>query len=120
MSKKIKSIAEIVGHNIQIRRKKRNLTQEALAEIVGIGQQSLSRMEKGRMAPRLERLQDFAEALGCMVVDLFEENFGKDDEPISALKAAIKPLSENSRQAVINFASETARAMLRLEKKSED
>jgi transcriptional regulator with XRE-family HTH domain len=116
MSEKIKSIAGIVGHNIQFRRKKRNLTQEELAEMVGIGQQSLSRMEKGKIAPRLERLQDFAEALGCVVVDLFEENFVEDDEPISALKAVIKPLSEDSQQAVINIASETARAMLKLEK----
>ena len=117
MSKRIKLIAEIVGYNIQFRRKKRNMTQEALAEIVGIGQQSLSRMEQGKIAPRLERLQDFAEALGCMVVDLFKETTPEDDGPTSALKAVMKPLSEDSQQAVINIATETARAMLRLEKK---
>ena len=117
MSEGIKSITGIIGHNIQFRRKKRKLTQEALAELVGIGQQSLSRMEKGKIAPRLERLQNFAEALGCMVADLFKETSAEDDEPISSLKAVIKPLSEYSQQAVINIATETARVLLKLEKK---
>jgi len=117
MSEKIKSITRIVGHNIQLRRKKCKLTQEVLAEIVGIEQQSLSRMEKGKIAPRLERLQDFAEALGCTVADLFKDVSAEDDDTISALKAAINPLSESSQQAVIDIATETARVMLRLEKK---
>ena len=117
MSQKIKALAEIVGHNIQFMRKKRNLTQEVLAEMVGIGQQSLSRMEKGRIALRLERLQDFAEALDCMIVDLFKETSIEDDEPIFALKAVMQPLSKDSQRAVINIASETARAMLKLEKR---
>ena len=76
-------------------------------------------MEKGKIAPRLERLQSFAEALGCMVVDLFKEAYAEDDKPISALKAVMKPLSEDSQQAVVSIATETARAMLKLEKKGD-
>ena len=117
MSSGFKSLTEVVGHNILIRRKKRKLTQEALAEIVGIGQQSLSRMEKGKIAPRFERLQNFAEALGCAVADLFEDSASEDDEQISSLKAFMNPLSVDSQQAVINIANEAARAMLKLEKK---
>jgi len=98
MPRKANVIAITVGQNIQFRRKKRKLTQEALAEMVGIGQQSLSRMEKGRIAPRIERLQDFAVALGCMAVDFLQETSVEDDEPMSALRAAMKPLSGEHRQ----------------------
>ncbi|MCL1890340.1 MAG: helix-turn-helix domain-containing protein, partial [Desulfovibrionaceae bacterium] len=73
MSAKSTALTKIVGANIMNRRKRRNLTQEKLAEMVGIGQQSLSRMEQGHIAPRFERLQGFANALGCSVADLFQQ-----------------------------------------------
>lgn len=36
------------------------MTQETLAETLGISQESLCRMEKGLIVPRFERLFDFA------------------------------------------------------------
>jgi transcriptional regulator with XRE-family HTH domain len=96
------------------RRKRRNLTQERLAEMVGIGQQSLSRMEQGHIAPRFERLQGFAAALGCTVADLFKQ---EDDESLQAsIDDIIRPLSAASQQTLINILSEMSRAMLKLER----
>jgi transcriptional regulator with XRE-family HTH domain len=65
------SLAKAVGGIIYEKRKALGLTQAVLAEKLGIGQQSLSRIEQGRMAPKFERLQDIAEALECGVADLF-------------------------------------------------
>ena len=50
MTKAPSPLTLAVGANIQQKRKLRGLTQEKLAEMVGIGQQSLSRMEKGQLA----------------------------------------------------------------------
>jgi transcriptional regulator with XRE-family HTH domain len=116
MSGEIKSIAGIVGYNIYIRRKKRKLTQEALAEMVGVGQQSLSRMEKGKIAPRFDRLQCFAEVLGCSVADLFNEGEVSGGTPLDELQALMRPLSSTSQQVVVNIAFEVASAMLKLER----
>lgn len=78
-------LTRLVGRNIYSKRKRLGLTQEELAERIGIGQQSLSRMEKGRIAPKFERLQIIADTLGCPVTDLFREN----EEDTSAIAERI-------------------------------
>lgn len=47
-----RSIQELVGKNIARRRKLLEMSQEKLAEKIGVAQESLSRMEQGRMAPK--------------------------------------------------------------------
>ena len=115
MPQRDNALAILVGTNIMVRRKKRKLTQERLAEMVGIGQQSLSRMEKGHIAPRFDRLQAFASALGCTVADLFlQEDGGIQTASINEI---IRPLSVDSQLAVINVVTEIVQAMLKLEKR---
>ena len=65
------SLARRVGANIAAYRKLKGWTQAQLGEILGIGTDSLCRIERGTMAPRFQRLEDIAEALGCTVSDLF-------------------------------------------------
>ncbi len=71
MDDNAKILTKILGQNIRLHRKMLGLSQEVLAERVGIGFQSLSRMERGEIAPKLERLQLFADVLQCRVADLF-------------------------------------------------
>ncbi|MBQ2761867.1 MAG: helix-turn-helix transcriptional regulator [Mailhella sp.] len=65
------SLARRVGANIAAYRKLKGWTQAQLGEILGIGTDSLCRIERGTMAPRFQRLEDIAKALGCSVSDLF-------------------------------------------------
>ncbi len=65
------SLSQVFGKNVRTRRKELKLSQEELAELLGISHQSLSRMEQGRIAPKFERLSDIAKHLGCSVPDLF-------------------------------------------------
>ena len=65
-----KTVMVSFGAIVSERRKLLSMSQETLAERVGISQESLSRMEKGFIAPRFERLQLFADALGCSISDL--------------------------------------------------
>ncbi len=51
-------LTKIFGNNIRKRRKGLYLTQVELAERLGIGQQSLSRIERGVTAPKFERLEE--------------------------------------------------------------
>ena len=64
-------LAVIVGANITARRKLRGWNQSTLAEYLGIGADSLSRIERGLVAPRFQRLEELADILECSVAELF-------------------------------------------------
>ena len=68
---KLRHVARLFGERIAAKRKEKGITQEALAEKLGISQESLCRMEKGLISPRFERLLDFSQALDCPIADLF-------------------------------------------------
>ena len=55
----------IVGENISDRRRRLGLSQKKLAERLEISQDAMARMEKGRIAPKMGRLQDIADTLQC-------------------------------------------------------
>lgn len=79
------------------------MTQEALAETLGISQESLCRMEKGLIAPRFERLFDFARALDCSIADLFAEPKSKPDkaDPAPTEAPASAPASVPASQPAL-------------------
>lgn len=54
-------------------RKSRELTQDQLAEKMGIEQGTLSRLERGDIAYTQETLEAFAAGVGCQPADLFAE-----------------------------------------------
>lgn len=64
-------LASIVGANIAALRALRGWTQTQLAEKLDMGPDSLSRMERGLVAPRFARLERIADALACTVAELF-------------------------------------------------
>ena len=72
MSRKNKEpLAVIVGANITAKRKRMGLNQAQLAEQIGIGPDSLSRIESGVTAPKFQTLEKLAHVLECSVAELF-------------------------------------------------
>ena len=60
-------------------RKEKNITQKQLAEITGIAQADISRMETGNSNPSLHTLQRLASGLGMMVkLEFVPVSFGDD------------------------------------------
>jgi len=57
--------------DIKLRRVKRDLTQEDLAEAVGVARQTIGAIEQGRYDPRLELAFDLAEFFDTTVDELF-------------------------------------------------
>lgn len=99
------SLTRLVGRNIYSKRKRLGLTQEELAERIGIGQQSLSRMEKGRIAPKFERLQIIADTLGCPVADLFRENDPDTSALVERVIDMLHGLDTRRRELVFRHAA---------------
>ncbi len=52
-------------------RKAKNLTQEALGEIVGVSNQSVSKWENGATAPDIALIPALADALGISLEEFF-------------------------------------------------
>lgn len=57
--------------NIAVIRKKKNIQQKELAEMVGVGNDWICDIENGKGNPSIELLYKIAKSLKCEVKDLF-------------------------------------------------
>ena len=60
----------MIGENIQYLRKKRNWSQETLAEKIGVSRQTIAKWEAGESAPDLEMADKLASVLDVALDDL--------------------------------------------------
>lgn len=65
------SLREQVGHSVRHWRKVNGLSQEQLANLVGKSVETVTKIERGRVAPSFATLEALAEALEIPVQDLF-------------------------------------------------
>ena len=77
----------MIGRNIQILRKRRNLTQEALAEAVGVARQTIAKWETGDSSPDLESAGRLAVALDVALDDLVSAPSEELDEAFAGTEA---------------------------------
>ncbi len=94
-NKNTTSLAQQVGRKIAMRRKRLGYTQVQVAQLLGIEQESLSRMEKGVIAPKFSRLESLANVLECTVIDLFRSS---DDTVESISKYISEQVGELSKR----------------------
>ena len=95
-----KELPEIIGKAIAFRRREAGMTQEALADILGIAPDTVSRMENGRFAPKVGRLRELAAALRCSVADLFREADETTAGRASAIAEILTPLPDEAQAAL--------------------
>lgn len=95
-------LARLVGSNIAMRRKLKKWTQAQLGEMLGIGTDSVCRIERGVTAPRFQRIEDIAHLLGCSVADLFKT-------PEEQLQSALCSQNADSADTQLDVSSQIAR-----------
>jgi transcriptional regulator with XRE-family HTH domain len=97
----MKSTKELLGARIKELRKAGKLSQEELAELIGVEPQHMSRIESGRSYPSLDRLEKVSLALKVPLKDFFEfmhlEDAAERSENIDTLA---KELSEEQQRFV--------------------
>ena len=103
------SIARLTAENIVRRRKEAGLTQAQVAERLSVEKESISRMESGKIALSLERLQQFAEIYGCTVPDLVRDDSADLGAQVQTIADLLALLNSEERQAVIRFVGEAVR-----------
>lgn len=81
-------LQEAVGRAVRLHRKGRSLTQEQLAEAVGLTEQAIGKIERGENAPLLATLESIARTLDVPVRDLMPPAPLAPDTPAAARIAA--------------------------------
>ena len=66
------TLKHLVGKRVRKIRRNLDITQEQLAEAVGITSESISNIERGKTAPSFETLEKIAEVLQVQVKELFD------------------------------------------------
>lgn len=68
----MKSVNDLLGLRIRELRRRAGLTQEQLAELLGIDQKHMSRIELGKSYPSLDRLEKIASTVNIPLPGLFK------------------------------------------------
>lgn len=101
------TLAIIVGKNIALQRKRLGISQKEMAELLEITQDAMARMEKGKIAPKMTRIQDIANKLQCNPSYFFRTDDDETFENARALSEIIKPLSPEGQRNLIDFIATT-------------
>ncbi len=94
------------GRNVQKYRKYRNLTQEKLAELVGVDVTSISAVETGKYFPSADNLVKIVESLQVQFSDLFEfESLKTNEELFADIISIISSFKDDKKRlnSVRNF-----------------
>ena len=103
-----KYLAGVVGRAIAKQRIRSGLTQEEVAERLGIGNEAVSRIERGIVIPNIERLLAFAGIFDCEAAELLTEVSSRPDDQASRISRLLTPLSQDDRQLILDLVERLA------------
>ncbi|WP_022964099.1 helix-turn-helix domain-containing protein [Halopseudomonas pelagia] len=92
-----RSIGEVIAH----RRSLAGLTQEEVAEKLGLGNEAVSRLERGKATLSVVRLLELAEVFGCEAADLLTESSVRVDDQARQLQQLLTRLNSDDRALVV-------------------
>lgn len=101
----MKSGKEKLGARIKSFRKAKGLSQEQLAELVGIEQKHVSRLEVGTSYPTIDRLEKIAVALDVPMGSFFDaaNQATYYEEKAKKLELMMRELDEDYRRIILKF-----------------
>lgn len=105
-SAKAKLDAYSFGMAVYRLRKGRGLSQDQLADMLGISKQAVSNYERGIREPDFNMLEDLASTFGMTVPELFAAAMNSDDPAGTALE----PISPEEHGMILAWRSADARA----------
>jgi len=104
-------LGEMLGRNIARERKAKGLTQQELAESIGIDPVSLSRIETGATVPSLQRLAVIASALDVGLVTLVSSTGNHLSDQAQEIATSLKHLNGNDRRLIIDMVKQFAKRL---------
>ena len=109
-------LKRLFGLRVQALRRRRGLTQEALAEAIGKSVDTISNVERGAGSPRVETALDIANTLGVTLAELFDVEERVNDKDRERRKAVEKivALVGDQDEATLQALGELLRVALKL------
>ena len=95
-------IRKSIGQSIARARQEADLTQEAVAERLGIGPEAISRLERGVGSVTAERLVVLAEMFGCRSDQLLLAASQRPEDQAGALWSMLEGLSAEDRDFILS------------------
>lgn len=100
----MKTTKELLGARIREIRKAKGLSQESLAEMIGIEPRHVSRIEVGKSYPTISRLEKISGVLGVPLRDFFDfDHLASPDDRVKEIDATIKSLPEEYQQILFKI-----------------
>ena len=96
-------LAGVVGRAIARHRVAANLTQEQVAERLGIGNEAVSRMERGVVMPTVQRLVELADIFGCDASELLTEASTRSSDQAIHLASLLTKVSGPDRAMIVSM-----------------
>jgi len=93
-------LAKQLGAAIASKRENLGLTQEQVAELFGVGNQAISRIERGAVMPTIPRLFEFADVFKCGVDEFLLKASDRDGDQAVALGRELAMLRPRDREFV--------------------
>lgn len=95
---------QTIGRRLQDRRKSQHMTQEILAERVGITVVYLSKVENGRVRPTLELLDSLCNTLGITLSDVLTGvQIQEDDYANERVVALLRSCAPDIKEAALDI-----------------
>ena len=95
------ALARSIGQAIAHRRSLAELTQEEVAEKLGLGNEAVSRLERGKATLSVVRLMELAELFGCEAADLLTETSVRVDDQARQLQQLLTRLNSDDRSLIV-------------------
>ena len=103
-----KALSKVIGKAIARLRLAQQMTQEQLAERLGIGSEAVSRLERGVVPPSIGRLVELADIFNCEVTELLVETSPRSSDQAQYLNGLLAPLAEHDRALVLELVAQLA------------
>jgi transcriptional regulator with XRE-family HTH domain len=101
-------VARAAGSAVADMRARAGMTQENVAEALGVGTDAVSRMERGVIELGVVRLVEFAELFGCGVAELLIPASERPGDQAAVIAAELADLSAKDRAGVVAMVRQLA------------
>lgn len=98
---KMKALAQAIGKAIAQQRVSCKLTQEDVAEKLGIGNEAVSRIERGIVIPTVGRLAEFAQIFDCAIADFVLASSTLPGDQVQYLSRLLQDLQDEDRKIIV-------------------
>ncbi|MGC2959193.1 helix-turn-helix domain-containing protein [Paraburkholderia graminis] len=95
------ALVRAVGQAIALRRAAAGLSQEKVAEALGISREAVSRMETGVAVPTVVRLAELAEIFECGIDELLTEASNRRIDQARNILDLLEELSDDKREMLM-------------------